>query len=246
VLNTDRASAPLYLQLKAEIKKKIDEGIWKPGDKIPPEVELCRTYNVSRITVREAINELVWEEYLVRHRAKGTFVLDIAKKKSDNDYYTYVKSFTYEMSEMGKQAKTVHAEAAKMHADSFIADQLKMEEGEPVLVLKRVRGIDNELLVFSVSYLRFYPFFSLDSADYYGSLYEMLKKNGVRLTKIKEYLEAVKPSAEVRERLNISDDVPVLKRVRHALNQHGNMVEFTESYYAGERYRYYVELTHSV
>ncbi|WP_416825382.1 GntR family transcriptional regulator [Ectobacillus polymachus] len=241
-LNTDRDAAPLYLQIKSELKRKIEEGDWNPGDKIPSELELCELYNVSRITVREAINELVWEDYLIRQRPKGTFVLDYQQKGSDKDYYTYVKSFTYEMNESGKKVTTFHAEVQKIKADQFLAKQLNIKPDDEVLELKRVRGLTNKTPVFFKTYFAYKPNFSLQSNKYYGSLYELLKENGIILAKVKEYLEAVKPNEEVQKWLNASEDTPILKRVRNAKNQKGDFVEYTECYYIGESYRYYIDL----
>ena len=72
----DRGSKEkLYVQIYAIILEKIESGEWPSGTQIPPEDELCRIYDVSKVTVREAIQELVREGYLKRQQGKGTFVL---------------------------------------------------------------------------------------------------------------------------------------------------------------------------
>jgi len=65
----------LYVQIYTIIKEKIESGEWPAGTQIPTEDELCRAYDVSKVTVREAIQELVREGYLRRQQGKGTFVL---------------------------------------------------------------------------------------------------------------------------------------------------------------------------
>jgi GntR family transcriptional regulator len=65
----------LYVQIYTIIKEKIASGEWPEGTQIPTEDELCRTYDVSKVTVREAIQELVREGHLKRQQGKGTFVL---------------------------------------------------------------------------------------------------------------------------------------------------------------------------
>ena len=69
----DNNSMPLYLQLKNTIKGLIDSGEIKKGEKILSEYELCEKYNVSRITVRNALAELESEGYLIKKQGKGTF-----------------------------------------------------------------------------------------------------------------------------------------------------------------------------
>ena len=71
----DRGSKEkLYVQMHSIILEKIESGEWPSESRIPPEDELCKIYDVSKITVREAVQELVREGYLVRHQGKGTFV----------------------------------------------------------------------------------------------------------------------------------------------------------------------------
>ncbi|HEX8948461.1 MAG TPA: GntR family transcriptional regulator, partial [Dissulfurispiraceae bacterium] len=71
----DRGSQQkLYVQMCAIVRGKIEKGEWAPGTQIPTEDELCRTYDVSKATVRIAISELVRDGYLKRIQGKGTFV----------------------------------------------------------------------------------------------------------------------------------------------------------------------------
>jgi GntR family transcriptional regulator len=242
-LNTNKEAAPLYIQVKQDLKNKIEEGYWKPGDKITSELELCDYYDVSRITIREAINELVWEDYLVRKRAKGTFVLDYKTKLSDRDYYTYVKSFTYEMNELGQKAQTFRATIEKIQANQFLAKELDIPEKTEVIKLERLRGSENKHPALFITYFKYSPSFSSDANDYYGSFYEMLKGKGITLEKVREYLEAIRPDEIIQKQLDINEDMPVLKRARNAKNSKGDFVEYTECYYVGENYRYYIDLT---
>jgi GntR family transcriptional regulator len=70
----DHVALPLYQQVKEDIKAAIENGRYKPQEKIPAEPELSAEYSVSRITVRRAIEELCSEGYLVKMQGRGTFV----------------------------------------------------------------------------------------------------------------------------------------------------------------------------
>jgi ABC-type glycerol-3-phosphate transport system substrate-binding protein len=75
VATIDRNSpVPIYHQLKALIREQIESGMWRPGDRIPTEQELCQSYNISRSPVRQALNELAYEGLVVRRPGLGTFV----------------------------------------------------------------------------------------------------------------------------------------------------------------------------
>lgn len=65
---------PLYHQLKTLIREQIESGLWRPGDRIPTEHELCRLYGISRSPVRQALKELEYEGVLIRRPGAGTFV----------------------------------------------------------------------------------------------------------------------------------------------------------------------------
>ena len=67
---------PLYCQLREILRRQIDAGALKPGDQLPPEPALGQTYGLSRITVRQALADLVDEGYVSRSRGKGTFVAE--------------------------------------------------------------------------------------------------------------------------------------------------------------------------
>ncbi len=64
----------LYLKVKNDILRKIERGEFEEGKQLPPEKELCKIYNVSQITIRRALSELMQENVLIRHQGKGTFI----------------------------------------------------------------------------------------------------------------------------------------------------------------------------
>ncbi len=76
---------PIYHQLKTLIREQIESGLWKPGDRIPTEDELCRLYGISRSPVRQALKELVYEGVLVRRPGAGTFVNDLSPRPAAAD-----------------------------------------------------------------------------------------------------------------------------------------------------------------
>src|SRR5690606_8742797 len=143
---------PLYIQIAENLKDNIRIGKWKEGEKIPSEKELCEIYNVSRITVRNAIDELVKENYLYRERGRGTFV----KPAEDNpDAYTVAKGFTDEMKELGKKATTLKAEIEVSRANNRIARILNINEGDKIIILRRIRGDSKKAVGYFVTYFKY-------------------------------------------------------------------------------------------
>ncbi len=76
---------PVYHQLKTLILEQIESGLWRPGDRIPTQQELCRMHNISRSPVRQALNDLAYEGLLVRRPGLGTFVSDRADASPSSD-----------------------------------------------------------------------------------------------------------------------------------------------------------------
>ena len=98
--HTAKKSFPKYREVEEDLRYKILFGYWKPGDQILTEEELCKIYNVSRITVRKAIHELEIAGYLVSQSGKGTFVTGWQENQPDRPI---LKSFTNEMHELGNK-----------------------------------------------------------------------------------------------------------------------------------------------
>lgn len=89
IFMAEAENQPLYIQLRDMIKGQIESGILKPGDKVPSETALQKSFNVSRVTVRKAIEELVRNNYLIKLQGKGTYVSQVqefAQKKNMSSF----------------------------------------------------------------------------------------------------------------------------------------------------------------
>lgn len=232
---------PLYIQVANKMRENIRIGKWKRGTQIPTEYQLCDIYHVNRITIRSAIEELVKENLLIRRKPVGTFVAEAYEV--EKDMYTIVKSFTREMEELGVQAITKKVTVVKSHADADIANYLKINIGDPVIILKRLRGEQSKTFAYFITYFKYDDRFSLKNNDYKGSFYKYLESLGIIITNNQEIVEAILPNREVSIMLNISKNTPVLKRTRFTNDITNNFYEYTECYYIGSDYRYYLDFT---
>src|SRR5690625_50779 len=140
---------PLYFQLKEIIKKDIEAGKLKSDEPIPSERELIEHYQISRTPVRQAINELVYEGYLIREHGKGTFV---AKKKIDRMMLEYLGSFDEEMKVKGFINKTKVLSKREVKAISILKE-IFGSEYEKYYRIERLRFIDNEPYVIVTTFI---------------------------------------------------------------------------------------------
>lgn len=128
-------STPLYVQLTALLRDKIEQGEWVPEKKIPSENELNRMYGISRVTVRQVLNQLVNEEPLFRVPGKGTFV---AHRKITARSPAYM-GLREQLERMGYATTTKVLSSAVVPADARLAVRLQVGAGSPVHRLQRLR-----------------------------------------------------------------------------------------------------------
>ena len=152
MINSDSGVA-LYIQLQKILKKKILSGKYTVGEKIPPENELCEIYDVSRITVRKAIDTLVQEKLLYRVQGKGTFVTSLKLRRDLPKLY----SFSEEMRELGLVPSSRVLKTSVEKAHETIQALLEFPEGETqVNRIARVRLANNEPILLEKVYIPLY------------------------------------------------------------------------------------------
>ncbi|RKJ06939.1 GntR family transcriptional regulator [bacterium D16-54] len=238
-LDTNRGAPPLYLQISQILRRKIVSKDYLYNEIIPSETELQKMYNVSRITARQAIQELEKDGMVKRSRGVGTVVV---YQERIEEYLSQIKSFTDEMKDRGIVPSTSYAHIELAEADEKLASLFGVEAGAKLYRLERVRNGDGNPIVLFVSYFALECEFILNDSLYFGSVYETLQEKGFMPEYVEECFDCMMPEGWVREHLNISKTMPVLRRIRRSYMENGRMLEYTMSYYRSDRYAYYVTL----
>lgn len=239
-LDFDKGAIPLYVQIKMIIRDKILAREYQPGDALPSEAQLQELFHVSRITARQAIAQLESEGLVERARGKGTRV---AYPKKIEERLVGIKSFTNEMLERGIKPSTRSAHIELVPADKQLADIFGCAQNDLLYRLDRVRCADGKPLVYFISYFSQNRNLPLDDDRYYGSMYALLDELKInKPVKTREIFKAVIAEAMVSEKLEIKPGDPLLIRERVSYDQDQKVLEYTVSYYLGERYSYAIEL----
>ncbi|AEH51432.1 GntR family transcriptional regulator [Pseudothermotoga thermarum] len=139
---------PLYVQLRELIKEKILKGEWKEGEKIPGEYDLMEQYQVSRATVREAIEGLIKEGLLVRKHGYGTFV----RKLRPSLGFEPLISLSYALETFGMVSHNVVLECGFISPNQELLKQAKWKDLEKVYFVKRLRFVDDIPIAVESSY----------------------------------------------------------------------------------------------
>jgi len=231
-------TAPLYAQIRDALRVRIQSGEFSPGGMIPAEVELQRVFNVSRQTIRQALDELATEGHLVRSRGRGTFVL----QRRIEEPLPKLLSFTQEMRRRGAEPSTRRVKASKVAPSAVAREALRLDAAARVLMIERVRCADGVPLVVLVSQLPEWVGLS-GREDFSGSLYEMLQHQvGLKFGKAFQFIEATAAAPAVARALEVPRGSPVLVLRRTLYADDGRPVEYVEGFYRADRYRYSIWL----
>jgi GntR family transcriptional regulator len=225
---------PLYFQIYIQLLAMIQSGRLHPGDPLPSEEELSRIYGVSRMTSRQALQELKSRGFVSRHKGQGSFVSQPPFEKD----ITHLRGFTAEMRALGIKASSRVLAAEILPAPPEVADKLRIDVNAPVYHLRRLRLADDLPVAIEDARLPSARFPGVEELDFSRiSLYQTLRdRYGIRVSRADEILEA--RSAVHREAKLL--EVPprasllVISRTLWA----GNLpVETAHSLYCGDRYR---------
>ena len=229
---------PLYHQLQNILKAEIETGRLRADERLPSEQELAERFQVSKITVRQALTELAQSGYIRREQGRGTFV---ARRKFDEGPRE-LTSFTEEMRRHSLSATSRILQQIEINADAHVADALQLSADSPVLSLKRLRLANGEPLSVQTAYIpaALVPGLRLDDGM---SLYEVLQRQ-YRLypARARETYVAALADQATAELLDIPVGSPVfgVERVTFSLNE--QPFEFVQSTVRGDRYAIVLEL----
>jgi GntR family transcriptional regulator len=222
--------------VEESLRKMIESGRWKGGDALPPEKELQAIYQVSRTTIRQALDLLVRKGMLIRIPGKGTFV---AKNKIVH-YVGAITSFSEEMRSRGIQPSTRNLDFREVVPPPSVARDLGIEEGVPVVFLKRLRFADGEPVAVSDVYLPedLVPGF-LEEGLKEESLYKFLEERyGIVFKEAFETVEVTSIVGQEAKLLNVVEGTPGLVVGRVSYLDTGRAIERTYTLYRGDKFIY--------
>jgi len=205
------------------------------GEAIPSERQLSTDLGVSRLTVRAALDDLAREGYLVRRRGAGTFVSEpkIAQELT-------MTSFTEDMRRRGLRPASRTLELRVAPAGARLGRILHVSPSEPIVVASRLRLADGEPMAMETLHVRERHVPSLTAQDLEdGSFYELLAdRYGIVIVGGTQTIEPTVTDQEESDALGVPLHSPAFRFERVTLSESGETVEFVESIYRGDRYRF--------
>lgn len=232
---------PLYVQIKSHLLKKILNDEYNEYSKLPSERELSETFNVSRMTARRALDELVREEYAYRDGGRGTFV---AGKKIERDFIK-LSGFSEHLKNSGVSGVETEVIAKKeIEVDSKIAKKLNVVIGTKCYKIVRLRKLDNRPISVEYAYLTVERFGGIIEYDLSkGSLYQIIQENyNCSLTKSTSKLELGYLDEYNARLLKLSEESPVFRIQEVSYDINDGIIEYCESLNRADVFSYIYEL----
>lgn len=238
-IQLDRSSPiPLYYQIYkilSDSMKKSDS----VGKKLPTEERLMKIFNVSRDTVRRALQALENNGKISRTRGKGTVVTSSASQEQ----LTSIRSFTEQMRIENHIPITKVVEVKRIKANSELSKRLNVPEGDELLRVSRLRGNETYFpLALFISYLTYRSNLNGDE-NFEGSLYELMREKGTAVMEGDAVIEGRLAKGKIAKLLELEDGSPILYYERLGCNETGEPVEFVQCWYEATHYKFRIHLT---
>jgi GntR family transcriptional regulator len=224
------ATVPAHKRIRDDLVAEIESGVLSARDRLPGEVDLAARYGVTRMTVRQALTNLVNDGLLVRRRGVGTFVAENAAQRRNMSRLT---GFTEDMRSSGRSVETRMVAQRIIPASADVAEALQLAApGLHVTHVGRLRVVDGTPVIIQHSWVPYDLCPDLWSEPLVDdSLYATLRnKYDIVLRRADQRIAAVSAGREHAALLEVPARAPLLRVERVTLDDRNVPVELARSW----------------
>ena len=243
-LITEQGKSPLYYKIMELIEARIEAGEFKASEQIPSELQLCEEFNVSRITIRRAIDELVKKGLLEKKQGLGTYV----SAPRINFFSIDLVSFTERMKHQGFNVKTVLLDFKVILPNNRVSEALQLPSNSYVMEIKRIRTIENQPITVETTYLPrslFNEKVSLNFFETYlrqgNGLYSFLNNIGIEFSRAHQTFEPIILLKDEQEILQCNHN-PAGMLIYRTTYSCDTPIEFVKVVHRGDRCKFEMNL----
>jgi GntR family transcriptional regulator len=238
VKETGQQGAPLYLRLKKTIEDAVQRGIIGPGDALPSERDIALKADISRVTVRKAVQDLVKGGVLIQRHGSGTFVAPRMDRVEQS--LSRLTSFTEDMARRGMTVRSEWLDRGVYPPSPDEMMVLGLSAKELVARVSRLRIADDTPLAIERASLS--TAVLPDPEAVTTSLYMALEKTGNRPSRAVQRISAANLGEADARLLDVPAGSASLRIERISYLATGRVIEFTRSIYRGDAYDFVAEL----
>lgn len=226
---------PLYVKTKEAIKQKIDEKVYKPGSMLPTENELCEAFQVSRVTIRKAVSELLKEGVLIRGYARRLMVKNVVLSRGIGNE---LNSLQEELEQRGKKCFSYILAFEVEDISPELAVEMDLPGGSKVIHIERLRYADDIPLCYQKLYLNYELCKDLDEKQIRTvSLYSILENDlNVKIYRAEQSVTATVASYKVAAMLELPHTESLILITRRGYTDQDVCFEYSETQYVASRY----------
>ncbi|MGN0143851.1 MAG: GntR family transcriptional regulator [Clostridium sp.] len=224
-----------YKDIAEDIRKDILDGKYNPNEQLPLEKEMCEYYDVSRITIKKAVDELVDEGLVIKRRGAGTFVK--AFDNSDVEGFSMSKQFSgFSESNKDKKVESKIVKFEVIHPTDEIAMKLKMTNDDFVYYIIRARYANGEAIVVEYTYMPIGVIPGIKNDILHKSVYHYIENTlNLKIKSAHKTIRAIGPNEYDKKYLNIDDTMPILEIEQIGFLDNGQPFEYSISHHRGDK-----------
>ena len=224
---------PHYLRIYRDLRHKIAEGAFAPGERLATQRELAARHGVTVMTVRQALQLLEQEELVVSRHGLGTFVAPQRIRYEIGN----LRSLAQEAAAQGLDLRTSVLRRALVAPHPRVAEVLRVEPAGPVLSIERLRHVGQRAVVYQQSYLPAWLAEALEGVDLGStSLYDHLQATlKIELARAQEWVHAIGLAAAEALLLDEIAGAPALLSERITYSASGDPIMFDRAFMPGDR-----------
>lgn len=231
------AEIPIYIKIHDALKAKIERNEWQIGDRLPSERELAQYFDVSRMTLRQAIQLLSDEGILERKIGSGTYVAN----QKVQEKMTGTTSFTQIMEAQGRVPSSKVTAYFTTNPTSSEREQLQLEEYNQVIRMERIRYADQVPICFEVATIPLDMFQHLSKEEITRSLYAALSSEGKTISRANQTISATVATEHVADFLDVKKGDAILRLRQVSFLDTGRPFEYVRTQYVASRFEFYLE-----
>lgn len=233
-------ASPRYHQVYVTLRTWVRDGTYRPGDRIPTEPQLCEMFDVSRITVRKAIDNLCREGWLVRQQGRGTFVQLSASRAAAAADLDQVRN---QIAGFAAATEVSALNVAEVMPDDETRAALALGEGEPVQRASHVRALHGAPLGLITTFVPIDIAQKVEVAEMARQpMFELLRMAGIPLARADQYIGATLAGVEAARALEVEVGAPLLRLTRTVFDVNDRPVERVVALYRADAYQYHMQL----
>ena len=231
---------PRHEQISDHLRQQIDDGVYAEDDKLPSEKDLCESFDVSRVTVRRALQTLEHEGYIYRRQGLGSFV----QARQATQGLVRLTDFAQDMAQAGLEASSEVTHHDSESPPPAVAARLGIDEDTTVVRLDRRRLGDGQPIAFDRTWMPLFYAQLLDDHDLsQETIYGILEREyEIPVLRGHYRITAANAEADTADALEVPADQALLLIERLSLTQGDKPVYFQRRYYRSDRVAYELEL----